>query len=105
MSSPIQPTAWPTEPCRSCHAPVIWSITEQAKVMPVDAEPSSAGTLALEWRDRASGLPGGAPPLVRVVRPDLRFGRTDLRTSHFATCPQANAWRKRNAARGRQVAP
>lgn len=95
MTATIQPTTWPTEPCRSCHAPVIWAVTEKAKSMPVDAEPSEAGTLALERRDRIGGLPGGAPPLARVVRPDLRFGRTDLRTSHFATCPQAGRWRKR----------
>lgn len=84
-----------TEACRSCGARVIWSITEQAKAMPVDADPSQAGTLALEWRDRGSGLPGGAPPLARVVKPELRFGRTDLRTSHFATCPHAGEWRKK----------
>lgn len=91
-------SAWPTEPCRSCHAPVIWCITEQAKTMPVDAEPSAAGTLTLQWRERSSALPGGAPPLAKVVRADLRFGRTDLRTSHFATCPQASAWRKRRTS-------
>lgn len=87
--------AWSTEPCRSCHAPVIWAVTILGKAMPVDAEPSANGNLALEWRERGSGLPGGAPPLARVVSEHLRFGRADLRTSHFVTCPQAGKWRRR----------
>lgn len=80
------------ELCRSCDAPVVWAVTDLAKSMPVDRDPSPAGSIALEYR-----VPGRAP-LARVVRADLRGARTDLHTSHFATCPQAGNWRKRRSA-------
>lgn len=86
------------EPCRSCHAPVIWAVTEAARSMPVDAEPSAAGTLVLEQRVE------GRPPLARTIKAELRGGRTDLHTSHFATCPEAAKWRTRKAAQGRRIA-
>lgn len=78
-----------TEACRSCCASVIWCETDRGKSMPVDAEPSKGANLAVEHRD--------APrrPLARVVKPELAYGRPDLRTSHFVTCPHAKSWRRK----------
>lgn len=81
---------YPTEPCRSCGAPVIWAVTLGARSMPVNAEPVSDGNVALEER-------AGMVPLARVLSVTARFGRTDLRTSHLATCKQAKLWRTRGA--------
>lgn len=78
-----------TEGCRSCCAQVIWCVTDKGKSMPVDAEPSKGATLAVEHRTPPR------KPLARVVKPELAFGRTDLRTSHFATCPDAKSWRRK----------
>jgi hypothetical protein len=83
-------SSWPTEACRSCAAPVIWAVTEAGRPMPVDAEPAPDGTVRLEDR-------GGPQPLARVVPAAKRFGVTGLRKSHFATCPEAGAWRRRRA--------
>jgi len=80
------------ESCASCAAPVVWCITEHAKQMPVDADPVRGGNLSIEWRKPPT------LPLARVVKAELRFGRTDLHTSHFATCPHAGSWRRRRAA-------
>ncbi len=81
-----------TEACRSCGAAIIWAISAQAKSMPVDAQPSPSGSMVLEYR-----VPG-RNPLARVIPAELRGARTDLHTSHFATCPQAANWRKRRAS-------
>lgn len=75
-----------TEPCRSCGAPVIWAETERGRSMPVDAQRSRKGNIALRLR-------ADVRPLARVLRPDQCFGRIDLRTSHFATCEHADRWR------------
>jgi hypothetical protein len=68
--------------CKSCRAPILWTVTESGKRMPLDFAPSADGTVAISvgehegrraWRSRIAEL-GEA-----VVR----------RKSHFATCPNA----------------
>lgn len=89
-----------TGECRSCGAPIIWTITERGKRMPVDAEP------------RNTGFPAGDPPgnvrlrldqsgtlestVVGGGRLDVCHTYNDLYTSHFATCrgTHAKKWRK-----------
>ena len=82
---------WPVETCaaQDCRAEIVWALTANAKRMPVDAQPSDRGNVAL--RDT-----GGPAPLAVVLGADKAFGRTDLRTSHFATCPAAPSFRRRN---------
>lgn len=78
------PAPFRTEACRSCGAPVIWSSTVSGNWMPVDAEPSDDGNIELVL-DRSALRP-------RAVVGEPRAG---LRKSHFATCPDAGAWRTR----------
>jgi hypothetical protein len=75
--------------CRSCQAPIIWAVTERGRDTPVNAEPSADGSIALV--DQGAGR----TPLARVLKVADRFGRTNLRRSHFADCPSAPKWRKR----------
>lgn len=84
---------WPVEHCadRDCQAPIVWAITTNAKRMPVDAQPAAAGNI--ELRDA-----GGPVPVAATLTPRLAFGRTDLRTSHFATCPSAPSFRRRRSS-------
>lgn len=90
--------AYRTEPCKSCSGPVIWAVTATRRAMPVDAEPSPGGNVALNKR----GLNGQARPFAYVVPVlNLQAARdegTPLRTSHFVTCPDAPSWRKPKAA-------
>jgi hypothetical protein len=81
---------WPVANCDAaeCRAPIVWAITEKAKRMPVDLEPSAGGNIVL--RDT-----GGTAPLAVVLAPSQAFRRRNLRTSHFATCPAAPSFRKR----------
>ncbi|MEU6387686.1 hypothetical protein ABZ847_29485 [Streptomyces bauhiniae] len=81
-----EPT-YPTEPCRSCSAQIIWATTERGKTMPVNAEPEPGGNVQLVEQ---------YGQLTAVVVPAKRaFGRTTLRMSHFVTCPNAAEWRRR----------
>ena len=50
--------------------------------MPFNAEPDQAGTFALDDTH------------ARYVGPPDLFDRTPRHASHFATCPQADEWRK-----------
>lgn len=73
--------------CRSCDRPIIWAVTTNSKSMPVDAAPTADGNVWL------SGSPQA--PIARVLTAgDQPFDNpADLRTSHFATCPDAGRWR------------
>jgi hypothetical protein len=83
------------ETCGSCRRPIIWAITEKKlRRMPVDPEPpSKGGNVELIPRK------GIAAPIAKVLNVTQQFGRTGLRTSHFATCP--NAQQHRQAGRRR----
>lgn len=86
------------ERCRTkaCAKPIIWAETVPTRAgskperMPVDAEPVVGGNISLKRE-------GGTVKAV-VVSPKLSFGRRDLRMPHFATCPEGESWRKRQAA-------
>ncbi len=77
--------------CRSCGAPIYWALTEAGKRMPVDADPSPAGTCVLTLEDRGLRVAVLTDHALDFAR---RNGRA-LRTSHFATCPDAAGWRGR----------
>ena len=75
-------------PCDSCAALIIWTTSEHGKSAPIDAEPAADGNIAL------TAVPG-QNPLSKVLSVRQQFGRTGLRKSHFATCPDGPSWRKR----------
>jgi hypothetical protein len=77
-----------TEACRSCGKPIIWAVTVRGNDMPVNVDPQPDGNIQLVERD-------GMAPLAKVLKVADRFGKTNLRTSHFVDCPQARKWRKR----------
>jgi hypothetical protein len=75
------------ERCRTCrNAPIIWARTVKNRLaIPVNAEPDPLrGNIELKWQ--------GGLIEAHIVKPTAE--RNDLRTSHFATCPKANMWRK-----------
>lgn len=59
MKSPSEPKV---SECRSCQAPIVWTVTRRGKRMPVDAAPSTAGDFEL-----TSGHDG--PPVAIKVSP------------------------------------
>lgn len=83
--------------CRACDAPVVWVETEAsakkpARKMPLDAD---ADGHALRLTDGTGNIvftgqeTGDGTPIVRV----LPKGKGNRR-SHFATCPNADRFRK-----------
>lgn len=79
--------------CRSCKAPILWTVTEAGKRMPVDLHPTPAadgGNVAVDT-DRHTA--SGAHPATVLGPLEVELHDGPLRLSHFVTCPDADAWR------------
>lgn len=72
--------------CKSCSAPIIWAKTAKGKAMPLDAEPSAKGNIAL-----ADGV---AVYLTKDALAQAAGWGTPLFLSHFVSCPQAARHRR-----------
>lgn len=80
---------WDIAACRSCDSPVIWATSSGGRPMPVDAEVSEDGNVELSMQ------PGRfVGPVATVVTGPTLFPKP-LRKAHFATCKQAEQWRRR----------
>lgn len=66
--------------CRSCGAEIFWRKTTAGKMIPLDREPVADGNLSV--------VNGVAVSAKDVPESALRY------VTHFATCPNANAWRR-----------
>lgn len=76
--------------CRSCHAPIWWATVDNTGgLMPVDDKPTPDGNLAVR-RDPNGDLYARVITDAAPLRDGERRG-----TSHFATCPNAGAHRRR----------
>lgn len=80
-----------SDTCSSCSAAVIWAITaKNNKRMPVDAAPTPDGSIMLVASKTRPGV------TIAVVVPESeRAAHTELRKSHFATCPNSMQHRKK----------
>lgn len=77
--------------CSSCGAEVVWVKTRTGKKMPVDALATPDGNVVIT-RLEDSGELRGVVLTVEEMASNAWAGRRH--TSHFATCPQADAHRK-----------
>lgn len=73
--------------CKGCNATIIWVRMPSGKLMPVDAEPTFLGTVAIH----SDGIRGAV--LRREEREKLPAG-TKLYLPHHVTCPNADEFRK-----------
>lgn len=83
--------------CRSCAARMLWATTPSGKANPLDVEPSSEGNVLLmaPFNVRV----GDSALAVTLSGDALEWARglgLQLRTSHFATCPDRDKHRKRS---------
>lgn len=87
--------------CRSCQAPIFWTITTAGKLIPLDAsdqgeymapKPTPGGLVEFTGQTR----PGrdGAPLREVAVHPQPPLDDVRRFTAHFATCPNAETHRK-----------
>lgn len=83
--------------CRSCGAPIYWlTIHPGGRRMPVDAEPAEDGTVMADLTV-GRGVALSRDAVAEIRRAESEMGpdfHEPLYLSHFATCPQAKAWRK-----------
>lgn len=70
--------------CRTCGRKIEWARTRKGHALPLDIEPVDGGNVELET--------AGGELVARVVTPEP--GRV-RRVSHFATCPDAVAHRRK----------
>jgi hypothetical protein len=80
--------------CRSCGAPILWAISLAGILSPIDPNPVAGGNVALDL-DRD-------PPLATFDNAKTREQKTDpgpRYVSHFATCPDAQRFRKLREAK------
>lgn len=75
--------------CRSCSEEIEWVRTRSGKKMPLDAVPSDDGDFFMLMAD--DGTVEGHHVNGPVSPPD----DATFHTSHFATCPEADSWRKK----------
>jgi hypothetical protein len=85
--------------CRSCHRPVLWTVTPKGERAPIDIEPDGekGNTLVLQPKAFAGEylsvvLTGDALEAARKVPGSLRM-------NHWATCPDRQAWREKTDAK------
>jgi hypothetical protein len=73
--------------CRSCHAEVFYAVhLTTGKEAPIDANPTPAGNVIVLSDGHYYVLRRGDPTPPKDV---ARY------TAHYSTCPQAEAWRRR----------
>lgn len=75
--------------CRSCGAAIVWTVTDAGKRMPVDVIPREWPTGRIVLRVLGSVVQSS----VARERPE----EGNCYVSHYATCPQAANWRRKEA--------
>lgn len=79
--------------CRSCDAPIIWATSSTSrKSMPLDAEPHPDGTIDLDVARWVGAYQGQLAATVSSTLP--LFDAGGMYRSHFASCPNADEYRK-----------
>lgn len=90
------PAQRPTK-CRSCGAPLLWATTTHGNAMPLNAEPDPEhGTVVLEDDLLGAGQIAHVLPIDAAARASVRGELVYV--PHFATCPDADRWRKSRAS-------
>lgn len=70
--------------CSKCSASIFWRRSEVTRrAAPIDSQPTADGNIVLKGAEHYVVLPKGADP-----------GDRPTYTNHFATCPQAGAFRR-----------
>ena len=79
--------------CKSCGADIRWEISDHGKRLPLDVEPVADGNLVI--------VAGVVAPYIPELNATMSSGAPRPRyVSHFATCPQADDWRKKRPPKG-----
>lgn len=84
--------------CRSCGAAITWAETSNGRAMPVDTEPNVNGNIVLlpaaDPREPTLALVLDKTGAIRTPAGVARPPASERHTSHFATCVDADEWRR-----------
>lgn len=86
--------------CRSCKAPIVWAVTSKTGArIPLDPDRHPNCNVVV------IGSANGVVPLVLVLTNEelaraQSYGVTALFRSHFASCPDADKWRRQPRTKG-----
>lgn len=92
--------------CSTCQAPILWTRTEAGKALPVDATDEDGVVAAIEDPDgnvipTGDVEPGTTIPIVYVtghlIEANQLFPPAHRWRPHFATCPDADRFRRKGA--------
>ena len=75
--------------CRTCGDQILWAVTINQKRVPLNAAPVATGLFVVDATKN--------PPLALYARPTDAPG--ERFSSHFATCPDADLYRKKHLQR------
>lgn len=81
----------PTSPCRACHAPMMWAITDvTGKRVPLDPEPVADGNVIIVARNRKG------TPIVQFLKKgqDPLDSEAARYVTHHVTCTDPESFRK-----------
>jgi hypothetical protein len=92
--------AFPSEPCGSCTAPVVWAHTPDGGRQPFDADPVDVSTGAATHLLQQSG---GLIQAIPVTNKAQLFGRSHGWRRHLDTCPWRHRYRRGPTAAERQA--
>ncbi|AOE43995.1 hypothetical protein SEA_DELIAN_55 [Gordonia phage Delian] len=85
--------------CRGCSALIFFAVTRDGRSIPVDHKPRPDGNLAI-----APLQDGEKAPRATVIRPGqaagMRAAGVPVFSPHWASCPEADSFRRRARARG-----
>ncbi|QBG78441.1 hypothetical protein PBI_WALRUS_50 [Gordonia phage Walrus] len=85
--------------CRGCSELMFFAVTRDGRSIPVDHKPAADGNLAV-----APLQDGEKLPRATVVTPGqaagMRAAGVPVFSPHFASCPEAESFRRRGRARG-----
>jgi hypothetical protein len=85
----------PTGKCRTCEAPIIWTLTQKNHRHPLNPEPVEGGNVIVTGRILA-GRDRDTPTILVLKGHEMHAvesGRLRY-VSHFATCPDSSSHRK-----------
>jgi hypothetical protein len=90
----------PEAKCKSCDATIIWAHVKKKDgtpgKMPFDPEPRDDGTHRMTMREEDGVAIVHAFWVAPKARPAVMAEGSNLRTSHFATCPNADDHRRKS---------
>ena len=78
--------------CRSCGADIIWTITKTGRKMPCNAEPIFFDLANMNDEGTKTFVKDDGTIAIGIENPG---GQEVGYISHFATCPEADKWRKK----------